>query len=94
MAQCVRWRAAVGVFRALLWPLVDRSFVLGAFYNDQRPGISVQAVRSLADQHGFQVASPSKDIVHVFDFQSLGKFSCTLRMQCAKMTEASFVFAD
>ena len=79
---------------SLLWPLLSRPFALRSFCGELQSGISIGAVRGLADQHGFKVSSSNDGTVHVYDYQSLGKFSCTLRMQGDKVVDAGFEFAD
>jgi hypothetical protein len=81
-------------FGALLWPLVSRPFELRSFCSGLQPGMSFSAIRKLADQHGFQMSVPEADVAHIYDFQSLGKFSCSLRMQGGELIQSSFTFVD
>jgi hypothetical protein len=79
---------------ALVWPLLYRPFELHTFCAGLASGASEQTIRRLADQHGFKVSAADPSIAHVYDLQSLGKFSCALQMQGGALTTASFRFAD
>jgi hypothetical protein len=79
---------------ALLWPLISRPFELRTFCAALQPGTSDKTVRTLAEPNGFSVSAQNNGVVHVYDHQSLGKFSCTLRMQGNVLTASSFGFTE
>lgn len=86
---------AVLAFAAvLLWPLVSRPLELRAFCADLRAGLSHGAIRNLADQKGFKVSAQRDGAAHVYDLQSLGKFSCKLRLQGDALVTSRFGFTE
>lgn len=83
--------AFVGV---LLWPLISRPFALKAFCAELQPETPMGTVQDSASQRGFKVTAARNSVAHIYDHQSLGKFSCTLRFREDKLSGASFVFGD
>ncbi|MEW6163951.1 MAG: hypothetical protein AB1642_02695 [Pseudomonadota bacterium] len=77
-----------------LWSLLGRPFELRAFCTGLQPGISYSTLRDLAELRGFRVSPQSEGVAHVYDYQSLGKFTCTLRMHGDRLAESSFAFSD
>lgn len=79
---------------ALLWPLIPRPFALKAFCDELQPDMPIGLLQQRASQLGFKVASPHANVAHVYDYRSLGKFSCTVRLRQDKVLGTSFAFGD
>lgn len=77
-----------------LWPLVSGPLEMRAFCRELVPGSSEAAIRSLAAAKGFQVSPTTAEQAHVYDFRSLGKFSCTLQLKGGALLSATFVAGD
>jgi hypothetical protein len=84
----------LGVVAMVVWPLVSRPFVLRAFCNGIEPDSPLAALHSRALEHGFKVSPESNGVMHVYDLESLGKFSCTLSLRNGRVQGATFVLAD
>lgn len=84
----------LGAFGVALWPLIARPFELRAFCADLRPGTLEGVIRNLAAERGFRVSPLAGGEMQVYDFQSLGKFSCALRLDRGALVGAGFVIGD
>lgn len=84
----------LGAFSIALWPLITRPFELRAFCADLRPATTEGIIRNLAAERGFQVSPRVGNEMQIYDFQSLGKFSCVLRLDREGLVSAEFVIGD
>lgn len=83
---------AAGAFA--LWPLVFRPLEMRTFCHELVPGSSEATIRSLAAEKGFRVSPTAGDRAHVYDYGSLGKFSCTLQLSGGSLSATTFVAGD
>ena len=77
----------LGVVATLVWPLVSRPFVLRAFCNGIEPDSPLATLHSRVLEHGFKVSPESNGEMHVYDLESLGKFSCTLSLRNGRVKD-------
>ena len=78
----------------LLWPLAWRPVALWAFCTNLTVGSLDDTMRTRAGDEGFKVSPLVGGVAHVYDLASLGKFSCTVRVQGGRLRSASFAYGS
>lgn len=83
----------LGVFLLCIFaPFLFAPVELWWFCRSIPMGISEEQIQAAATDAGFRMSPIQGDVAHIYDFASLGRFSCVLRVNNHTITDTVFEF--
>lgn len=86
-----------GIAYLVVWPMVSGGPRMKSFCGSVVAGMTVEEVRGLAGQRGYQLMTPppgGEPIALVIDKRAMGRFLCTVTLERDRVASARFVHND